>query len=30
MYRFHIAGGHLVAGFGRIVDLSPEALLGIG
>jgi putative heme iron utilization protein len=28
LYRFEIAGGHLVAGFGRIVDLTPEELLG--
>ncbi|MGH6925185.1 MAG: HugZ family protein [Propylenella sp.] len=28
LYRFEIAGGHLVAGFGRIVDLTREELLG--
>jgi putative heme iron utilization protein len=28
LYRFEIAAGHLVAGFGRIVDFSPERLLG--
>ena len=27
VYRFRIAAGHLVAGFGRIVDLSPADLL---
>ena len=27
LYRFEVAAGHLVAGFGRIVDLAPEALL---
>jgi len=26
-YRFEIASGHLVAGFGRIVDLAPAELL---
>jgi hypothetical protein len=25
-YRFHIEAGHLVAGFGRIVGLSPAEL----
>ncbi len=25
--RFHVAGGHLVAGFGRIVDLKPLEIL---
>ncbi len=30
LYRFEIASGHLVAGFGRIVDLTPEKLLGTG
>jgi len=28
LYRFEISGGHLVAGFGRIVDLTPAKLLG--
>lgn len=28
LYRFEVAAGHLVAGFGRIVDLTPEELLG--
>jgi putative heme iron utilization protein len=28
LYRFHVAAGHLVAGFGRIVDLPPADLLG--
>jgi putative heme iron utilization protein len=28
LYRFEIAAGHLVAGFGRIVDLSADELLG--
>jgi putative heme iron utilization protein len=28
IYRFRIASGHLVAGFGRIVDLTQEELLG--
>jgi hypothetical protein len=28
LYRFEIAAGHLVAGFGRIVDLTPGELLG--
>jgi putative heme iron utilization protein len=27
LYRFEIAAGHMVAGFGRIVDLTPEELL---
>lgn len=27
LYRFEIAAGHLVAGFGRIVDLTPDELL---
>ena len=27
-HRFSVAAGHLVAGFGRIVGLAPEALLG--
>lgn len=27
LYRFHIAAGHLVAGFGRIVSLAPTDLL---
>lgn len=27
LYRFHIAAGHLVAGFGRIVSLTPADLL---
>ena len=27
-YRFHIGSGHLVAGFGRIVDLTTADLLG--
>jgi putative heme iron utilization protein len=26
-YRFAVAGGHLVAGFGRIVDLKPDDIL---
>ncbi len=26
-YRFAVEGGHLVAGFGRIVDLTPAAIL---
>ena len=26
LYRFHIEGGHLVAGFGRIVSLTPDEL----
>ena len=29
-YRFEIEGGHLVAGFGRIVSLAPADLLGQG
>jgi putative heme iron utilization protein len=29
LYRFEIAGGHLVAGFGRIVGLTPADLLGV-
>jgi putative heme iron utilization protein len=28
LYRFEIENGHLVAGFGRIVGLSREELLG--
>jgi hypothetical protein len=28
-YRFEISAGHLVAGFGRIVDLSREELLDL-
>jgi len=27
-YRFEITAGHMVAGFGRIVDLTPEEMLG--
>ena len=27
LYRFHVSAGHLVAGFGRIVSLSPAELL---
>lgn len=27
LYRFEVAAGHLVAGFGRIVDLAREELL---
>lgn len=27
LYRFDVAAGHLVAGFGRIVDLTPRELL---
>jgi putative heme iron utilization protein len=27
LYRFDVAAGHLVAGFGRIVDLTPQQLL---
>jgi putative heme iron utilization protein len=27
LYRFEIAAGHLVAGFGRIVDVTPDELL---
>lgn len=30
LYRFELEAGHLVAGFGRIVDLTPEELLGTG
>ena len=30
LYRFKILSGHLVAGFGRIVDLTPAELLGSG
>ena len=26
LYRFHVEGGHLVAGFGRIVSLNPDEL----
>ena len=26
LYRFHVEGGHLVAGFGRIVSLTPDEL----
>jgi putative heme iron utilization protein len=28
LYRFEVAAGHLVAGFGRIVDFSRDELLG--
>ena len=28
LYRFEMAAGHLVAGFGRIVDFSAAELLG--
>jgi putative heme iron utilization protein len=28
LYRFEIAAGHMVAGFGRIVDFTPAELLG--
>jgi putative heme iron utilization protein len=27
LYRFEVAAGHLVAGFGRIVDLKPQQIL---
>lgn len=30
LYRFEAAAGHLVAGFGRIVDFTREELLGGG
>jgi heme iron utilization protein len=29
LYRLHVAGGHLVAGFGRIVALSREDLVEV-
>lgn len=29
-YRFEVAAGHMVAGFGRIVDFTPAELLGEG